>query len=101
MTVAPATPTTTTRTAPARPVLDRFLPVEIVTPSHADAMLRDGSIIVRRSPTAEIAYAIRRLYDDRTGEHLLLARAVNGADKWRTFDPVWQLPATIIYTPQN
>lgn len=102
MTVAPAAETTTTTTpARFRAPLDRFLPVEIRSMSAAAAMLRDGSILVRVTTTAEIAYTIRKLFDDRTGEHVLLARPVSSPGPWRTFDPAWQLPATIIYTPQN
>lgn len=94
------TTTPTAEVVPPSPelLLGRFDRVEIRTASEARATLRDGSLFVRVSATAEIAYTVRRFVEH--GEHVLLVRALI-ADQWRQLDPAWQLPATIIYTPQN
>lgn len=96
MTSAPTTETTTTATP--EHLLGRFDRVEIHTLSEALATLRDGSLFVRVSATAEIAYTVRRFVEH--DEHVLLVRSLIG-DQWHELDPAWQLPATIIYTPQN
>ena len=99
MTSAPTATTTTLDTIP--PLVAQFLPVGIGSMSEAQATLRDGSIIVKVSATAEIAYTVRRLHDDRTGSDVLFVREVAGASPWRQLDPVWQLPAVLVYTPQS
>lgn len=103
-----ATTETTTTLAPSIPdgapttpelLLGRFDRVEIKTRAEALATLRDGSALVKVSDTAEIMYTVRRFHDERDGSEVLLLKPVDG--KWRELDPAWQLPATIIYTPQN